>query len=75
MFYSILSAFGRTFFCGHSINSPLTNLNPPLTATLRSQRPVFLTSVNAEELKQVDYEKSRIIDIVAGFTGNSKSGA
>jgi hypothetical protein len=34
----------------------------------RNQPPVFLTSVNAAQLKQVRYEKDRIINSVAGGT-------
>jgi hypothetical protein len=39
----------------------------------RNHSAFILTSVNAEQLKQVGYEKDSIIDVVAARTGSSKS--
>jgi hypothetical protein len=37
-------------------------VNSSLTAGFGNQPPVFLTSVNAEQLKQVNYKKDSTID-------------
>jgi hypothetical protein len=66
----LISFFGNTSFYPEKAGFKV--VNPSLTAGIDNQPPVFLTSVNADQLKQMSYGKGRTIDFTAGITGNSQ---